>query len=103
MVKRLSAAATFVIAAFAIVAAQDAPPGARGGRGESPVPQFASPDVGAERKVTFRIYAPQARAIRLAASDIPGVGQNAQLTRADNGVWQLTYGPIDSGTYRYNF
>jgi enterochelin esterase family protein len=59
--------------------------------------------VGADRTVTFRIYAPQARAIRLAASDIPGVGQAAQLTRADNGVWELRHGPIAPGSYRYHF
>jgi enterochelin esterase family protein len=53
--------------------------------------------------VTFRIYAPQARAIRLAAGDIPGVGQEAQLTRADNGVWERRHGPIAPGSYRYNF
>jgi enterochelin esterase-like enzyme len=76
---------------------------ARGGRGGSPAPQVASPEVSAERRVTFRIYAPQADAVRLSAGDIPGVGQNAQLRRGDNGVWELTLGPIDPGTYRYNF
>ena len=76
---------------------------APGGRGGSPVPQFASPEVRADGKVTFRIYAPRADAVRLAAGDIPGVGQNAQLTRGDNGVWELTHGPIDPGAYRYNF
>lgn len=104
MMRRLSAAAVFIATTFvAMVAAQDAPPGGRGGRGGSPAPQFASAELGADRKVTFRIYAPQARAIRLAAGDIPGVGQNAQLTRADNGVWDLTHGPIAPGVYRYNF
>jgi enterochelin esterase family protein len=103
MARRLSAAAAFVAIAFVVVAAQDPPPGGRGGRGGSPVPQIVSPDVSADRTVTFRIHAPQARSIRLAAGDIPGVGQNAQLTRADNGVWELRHGPIDPGAYRYNF
>ena len=75
----------------------------RGGRGGAPVPQVVSPEVGANRTITFRLYAPQADAVRLAASDIPGSGQNAQLTRAENGVWQLTLGPVDPGSYRYNF
>jgi enterochelin esterase family protein len=74
------------------------------GRGGGPqAPQVTSPDVGADRRVSFRIYAPQAREIRLTASDIPGLGQNSRLTKADNGVWELTIGPIDSGAYRYNF
>ena len=73
----------------------------RGG-GQQP-PQFASPEVNAERRVSFRIYAPQAREVRLAASDIPGIGPNSRLTKAENGVWELTLGPIDAGAYRYNF
>ena len=73
------------------------------GRGGAAAPQFASPEVSTDRRVTFRVYAPQARAIRLAASDIPGIGQNSQLTRAENGVWELTLGPLDPGAYRYNF
>jgi enterochelin esterase family protein len=67
------------------------------------VPQVTSPDVSADRRVSFRIYAPQAREIRLTASDIPGLGQNSRLTKADNGVWELTIGPIESGAFRYNF
>ena len=74
------------------------------GRGGGPqAPQVTSPDVGADRRVSFRIYAPQAREVRLTASDIPGIGQNSRLTKADNGVWELTFGPIESGAYRYNF
>lgn len=104
MRKIVGAAVAVAIAFVAIAGApQEAAAQGRGGRGGSPVPQFASPDVGADRKITFRIYAPQADAVRLAASDIPGVGQNSQLTRADNGVWQLTLGPIEPGSYRYNF
>ena len=44
-----------------------------------------------------------AQAIRLAAGDIPGVGQATQLTKAENGVWEVAIGPIDPGAYRYNF
>jgi enterochelin esterase family protein len=56
-----------------------------------------------DRRLAFRIYAPQAQAIRLAAGDIPGVGQTTQLTKGENGVWEVTIGPIDPGAYRYNF
>ncbi len=68
-----------------------------------PPPQFMSPEVSAERKITFRVFAPNADAIRLAAGDIPGVGQTTQLTKAENGVWEVTIGPIDPGAYRYNY
>ena len=73
------------------------------GRGGPQAPQVTSPEVSADRRVSFRIYAPQAREIRLSAGDIPGLGQNTQLTKADNGVWELTTPPLESGAYRYNF
>jgi enterochelin esterase-like enzyme len=101
---RLSTTAVLIAAAaVAVAAAQEAPPGGRGPRGGPSAPQFVSPEVSAERMVTFRIHTPQARAIRLAAGDIPGVGPNAQLTRSESGVWELTHGPVGPGTYRYNF
>ena len=72
------------------------------GRGNA-APQFNSPEVQADRKITFRLYAPQAQAVRLSAGDIQGLGQNTALTKAENGVWEITVGPVDGGTYRYNF
>jgi enterochelin esterase family protein len=78
-----------------------APPQGRGNA--SPANTVVSPEVAADRRVTFRIYAPNAQAIRLAAGDIPGVGQTTQLTKGENGIWSVTVGPIDPGAYRYNF
>jgi len=73
-------------AAFAQAPAAAAP--APQGRGNpSPAATVVSPEIAADRKVTFRIYAPNAQAIRLAAGDIPGVGQTTQLTKGDNGIW----------------
>ncbi|MGE5294617.1 MAG: esterase [Solirubrobacterales bacterium] len=66
-------------------------------------PQVTSPEVAADRKVTFRILAPKAEAVKLSAGDIPGVGQGADMKKDPNGVWEVTLGPIDSGAYRYNF
>jgi enterochelin esterase family protein len=79
-----------------------AAPAPQGRGGASPAASVISPEIAADRKVTFRIYAPNAQAVRLAAGDIPGVGQTTQLTKGDNGVWQVTIGPIDPGAYRYN-
>jgi enterochelin esterase-like enzyme len=76
-------------------------PAGRGGG--TPPPQVTSPELQADRRITFRIFAPQAQSIRLAAGDIPGLGQTAQLTKAANGVWETTIGPVNPGTYRYNF
>jgi len=93
---RLAFVAALVLSGATLAAQQ-------GGRGGAQAPQVVSPDVSADRRISFRIVAPQAREIRLNASDIPNLGQNTRLTKADNGVWELTVGPLDSGAYRYNF
>ncbi|MEN6575979.1 MAG: alpha/beta hydrolase-fold protein [Phycisphaerales bacterium] len=66
-------------------------------------PRVVSPEVAADRKVTFRILAEKAEAVKLSAGDIPGVGQGADMTKNAEGVWEVTLGPIEAGAYRYNF
>jgi enterochelin esterase family protein len=75
------------------------PPRSRGPQG----PQVISPEVAADRRVTFRILAPKAEAVRVSAGDIQGLGQGGQMTKGTNGVWEVTVGPIEPGSYRYNF
>ena len=91
---RGTCAARFVVAALFVVStapwasAQEArgsappPPQGRGGGRGAQAPAVVSPEVLPDRHLTFRIYAPQAQAVRLAAGDIPGVGQT---TAADQG------------------
>lgn len=77
---------------------------ARPGRGFGPQgPQVVSPEVAGDCKVTFRVLAPKTEAVKLTGSDIPGVGQGAEMTKGTNGVWEVTLGPIRPGAYRYNF
>jgi len=69
-------------------------------------PQVVSPEVSLDRQVTFRILAPKAETVQLASSgDIPGIGfgQSKALTKATNGVWEVTVGPLPPGAYRYSF
>ncbi len=73
----------------------------RGGAARPPA--VVSPEVSADRHITFRLVAPQAQAVRLTASDIPRLGQTGIFTKNESGVWSLTIGPIDPGAYRYNF
>ena len=81
-----------------------APPAREGAARRGPQgPQVVSPEVMADRHVTFRILAPHPQAVRLAGSDIPGNGQPATMSQGTNGVWEVTLGPIESGAYRYNF
>lgn len=76
-----------------------APPRGRGPQG----PQVISPEIAADRHVTFRILAAHAEKVHLSAGDIPGNGPGAEMTKGTNGVWEVTLGPIDPGAYRYNF
>ncbi len=78
-----------------------APPARRfgGPRG----PHVLSPEVQADRRVTFRIHAPKADEVRLSAGDIQGDPGQRGLTKGENDVWEVTLGPIDPGAYRYTF
>lgn len=66
-------------------------------------PRVTSPEVSEDRRITFRILAPKAEAVRLTGSDIPGNFQGAEMTKDTNDIWQITLGPIEPGAYRYNF
>jgi enterochelin esterase-like enzyme len=81
-------------------AAPAAQPG-RGGRGPQG-PVVVSHEVG-DKKITFRLLAPNAQSVKVAGGDIPGNGQGgAAMTKGENGVWEVTLTP-PPGSYRYNF
>src|SRR6185436_4132658 len=84
-------------------AAVQAPAGA-----QAQAPVVTSPEVGPDRRVTFRILAPDAQKVELRSpGDIPGVGGRGvappPLTRNAEGVWEATFGPLPAGAYRYVF
>jgi len=103
--KRLALGVLLIGSAIAPLAAQ--PPAQ--GRGAAPAaPTFISPEVAADRRVTFRVLAPTAETVELRSpGDIPGVGGRGvappQLTKGADGVWQRTFGPLPAGAYRYVF
>jgi enterochelin esterase-like enzyme len=66
-------------------------------------PRVVSPEVSADRRITFRILATNAQSVWLTGGDIPGNNQGKALTKGTNGVWEVTLGPIDPGAYRYSF
>ncbi|MEW6158610.1 MAG: alpha/beta hydrolase-fold protein [Verrucomicrobiota bacterium] len=72
-------------------------------RGGPQAPPVISPEVTAERKVTFRLLAPKAEMVKLNASDIPGVGQGKEMVKGTNGVWELIFETLPPGYYRYHF
>ncbi len=69
------------------------------GRGATPAaPTVVSPEVLPDRRVVFRMYAPQASDVALR-----GAGRGGPLTKGENGVWEITAGPLAPGVYQYSF
>ena len=67
-------------------------------------PRVISPEISADRKITFRILAPKTTDVKLGPGDIQGLPQGATImTKGTNDIWELTIGPINPGAYRYNF
>ena len=81
------------------------PPATPGGRGGQPqAPQFASPEITADRRITFRLHAPDATTVALRGGDIPGPARaDLKFVKAENGVWEATTGVVEPGAYRYVF
>src|SRR5437660_12544532 len=63
--------------------------GVGAGRG-AVAPAFVSPEVLSDRRAAFRIFAPRADEVRLMGTDIPRNSQGIPMTKADNGVWEVT-------------
>ncbi|AMY11880.1 Carbohydrate acetyl esterase/feruloyl esterase precursor [Luteitalea pratensis] len=67
-------------------------------------PQYVSPEVATDGRITFRIHAPNAQAVRVSAGDIQGLAQGAsQMTKGGEGIWEVTLSATVPGSYRYNF
>jgi enterochelin esterase-like enzyme len=98
MMKKATASALACLALLSAIhpARAQGPPGPR-------PPEFVSPEVSAEKKITVRVYAPKAEKVMLSSSDLPGIGRGAEMKKAENGVWEATVGPVISGAYRYSF
>jgi enterochelin esterase-like enzyme len=86
---------------------QGAPGRATAPQGRAQGPAVVSPEILSDRRLVFRILAPQAQNVTLRAGDIPAAargGQNGpEFKKGENGVWEATTGPVDAGAYRYTF
>ena len=58
-----------------------------------------SPEVAADRRVTFRLLAPEAKAVAVSGD----FGPDAPMRKGDDGVWTATVGPLDPEMYVYFF
>lgn len=65
---------------------------------QAPAP-VRSPEVNADRRVTFRLRAPQAREVLV---DRETAGR-APMTKGEDGVWTLTTDPLNPDIYGYRF
>jgi enterochelin esterase-like enzyme len=67
-------------------------------------PQYVSPEVAADGRVTFRIHAPNAQAVRVSAGDIQGLTpEAAKMTKGAESIWEVTVSTPVPGSYRYTF
>jgi enterochelin esterase family protein len=85
----------------ATLSAQAPAGGADRGRAGGP-PPLRSPEVHADRTVTFRLRAPDATSVQLAGEVTRGRGPQAMAKDAD-GVWSVTIGPLPPEIWIYNF
>ncbi|HEY0708692.1 MAG TPA: alpha/beta hydrolase-fold protein [Polyangia bacterium] len=66
--------------------------------------RILSPEVGADRRVTFRLRAPKATRVTVERlSFVPKAAAPLVLSKDAAGVWSATVGPVDPGIYEYNF
>ncbi len=80
----------------------------------TPNDTLKSVEVQADRHVTFRLWAPSANSVKL-QSEGPEATPDATpdvvmkdvagfpMQKGDQGIWEVTIGPIVPGVYRYNF
>jgi enterochelin esterase-like enzyme len=65
---------------------------------QAPTP-VRSPEVQADRRVTFRLRAPQAKEVLVDRE----TGGRTPMTKGDDGVWTLTTDPLNADIYGYRF
>ena len=80
----------------------------------TPNTNLVSPEVHPEGTVTFRVWAPDAKDLKLISEgeeSVPGAVpdhvmaamKGVPMTRAEDGIWSITVGPYPAGAYRYTF
>jgi enterochelin esterase family protein len=87
------------IIAVVSVGAVAQPPGGGPNRPRTPNDTLKSPEVSADHKVTFRIYAPKASEVSI----LGDWGSGGKLQKDDRGVWSLEIGPLVPDIYSYAF
>lgn len=69
---------------------------------QSPNSTLVSPEIDSSGRVTFRVYAPEAKAVSVQAEFLD-MGKSLTLAKNAQGVWSGMADNIVPGTYRYHF
>lgn len=69
--------------------------------GPPPGSGAVSPELHADGRATFRVYAPKASRVQLEAFDM--LGKHRALSRGDDGVWSITVDAVRPDVYTYEF
>jgi len=60
---------------------------------------LSSPEVASDRRVTFRLRAPEAKAVTVSGD----FGADAEMRKGEDGIWSVTIGPLTPEMYVYYF
>ena len=97
---------TAVAVAGAILAGQQPPVQGRGG-GRGAQDTLVSPEVHADRTVTFRLRFPEAKTVTLTgdwlATPQTPTGGSVPMTKGEDGVWTVTSEPLEATIHLYFF
>src|ERR1019366_5989480 len=104
-------AATITILVSCLSFAQEAPKQTppRCLRPRTPNDTLVSPEVLPDKQVTFRLYAPEAKTVKVSGEwynspdEAKRLGHGADLQMGADGVWSVTLDPLPPGTFRYRF
>lgn len=91
-----AAVAAVTVAALSFLVSPTALGQERGSLGRS----ARSPEVGADRRVTFRLQAPNARTVSVAGDF---TAKTIEMTKNGEGVWSFTTEPLKPSSYQYWF
>ena len=72
-------------------------------RTPTPNDSLVSPELAADGRVTFRLYAPKATEVVVTGEVAPGFGQPLVMSRDARGVWSASSSALPAGAYRYSF
>jgi enterochelin esterase-like enzyme len=98
--RSLLVASGLALSALAGSSVVEAQRGGQEGGGRGAAATIVSPEVGADRRLTLRFFAPNAKGVAV-SGELDGLPH--PMTKADNGIWSVTIGPLPPDIYTYAF